>query len=91
MGAKPAAPLPEPEMITIILSEKTLSILGQDKETGVLVLPVSPQDLNARFMKSEVHQSMFIEKSINPSDAVFWYASRRQCMEGSLLSLKIIR
>ena len=70
MGAKPATPLLESEMITIILSEKTHSILGPDKETGVLALPVSPQDLNARFMKWEAHQSVFIEKSINPSDAV---------------------
>ena len=70
MGAKPATPLLESEMITIILSEKTHSILGPDKETGVLALPVSPQDLNARFMKWKAHQSVFIEKSINPSDAV---------------------
>jgi len=70
MDAKPATPLPESEMITIILSEKTLKKLGQDKKTGILELPASPQDLNAQFMKSEEYQDMFIEKNINPGDSV---------------------
>jgi len=37
--AKPADPLPESDMITLILSEKTLETFGQDKTTGTIRLP----------------------------------------------------
>lgn len=68
--AKPAAPLSESEMITIILSEKTLRKSGQDPGTGILEFQVSPQNLNAQFMKSETYQNTYLEKYIAPDEPV---------------------
>ncbi len=70
MDAKPATPLPESEMINIILSEKTLNTLGMYKKTGIVEFSASALDLNAQFMKSEEYQNRFIEKNINSNDAV---------------------
>ena len=70
MDAKPATPLPESEMITLILSGNALDGLGWSKETGIIEFPASPQALNAQFVESEGFQNLFIEKDINPDDAV---------------------
>lgn len=70
MDAKPATPLPESEMITLILSGNALDGLGRSKETGIIEFPASSQDLNTQFVESKGFQNLFIEKDINPEDAV---------------------
>ncbi|MDD3621766.1 MAG: hypothetical protein PHQ81_05125 [Methanofollis sp.] len=69
-NATPATPLPESEMISFILSEKTLNTSVQDKRNGIIELPVLSPSQNLRFMKYKEHQNIFIENNINPDDAV---------------------
>ncbi|QSZ68245.1 hypothetical protein RJ40_12455 [Methanofollis aquaemaris] len=68
--ARPATPLPESEMISFILSEKTLNTSAQDKRNGIIELPGSSPCQDPRFMKYREHQTIFIETNIDPDDAV---------------------
>jgi hypothetical protein len=51
--SKPATPLPESEMINIILSEKTLEKFNQDKQVGIINIPISYLDLETQFTDSK--------------------------------------
>ncbi|MBP2145667.1 hypothetical protein J2129_001121 [Methanofollis sp. W23] len=68
--ARPATPLPESEMISFILSEKTLNTSAQDKRKGIIEPPVPSPDQDPRFMKYKEHRNIFIETNIDHDDAV---------------------
>ncbi|MBP2145679.1 hypothetical protein J2129_001133 [Methanofollis sp. W23] len=69
MNARPATPLPESEMISFILSEKTLNISAQDEGSGIIVLPL-PSLCQDRYMNYKEHPHRFVETNIGPDDGI---------------------
>ncbi|MCK9631021.1 MAG: hypothetical protein M0R30_05205 [Methanoregula sp.] len=68
--SKPATPLPESEMINIILSVNTLDKFTQDKQAGIISIPISYLNLNTQFTESKEYQNRFIENDINLDDTI---------------------
>jgi len=68
--SKPATPLPESEMINIILSVKTLDKFNQDKQSGIINIPISYLNFNTQFTESKDYQNRFIENGINQDDTI---------------------
>jgi hypothetical protein len=62
--------MPESEMINIILSEKTLEKFNQDKQSGIITIPISYLNFNTQFTESKDYQNRFIENDINQDDAI---------------------
>jgi hypothetical protein len=67
--AKPATPLPESEMINIILSEKTVDSSSRKNQAGIITIPASRQGLNSQYTESKIWQNRYVENGIN-NDAV---------------------
>jgi len=68
--SQPATPLPESEMINIVLSEKTLDKFNQDDQAGIIDIPISYLDLNTKFTQSENYQNRFVENDIREGDTI---------------------
>ncbi|WAI01083.1 hypothetical protein [Methanogenium organophilum] len=69
-NASPATPIPESEMITIILAESTLSAPGQDTPTGIVEIPLSRLNLSSRFMKSDEYENWYLETDLDTGKSV---------------------
>jgi hypothetical protein len=54
--SKPATPLPESEMINIILSVKTLYNFDQEKQPGIINIPISYLNFDSQFTESKDYQ-----------------------------------
>lgn len=67
---KPATPLPESEMINIVLSEKTLDSFSGDEQKGIITVPLSHLNLVSQFTESKNWQNRFVENDISSGDAV---------------------
>jgi len=68
--SKPATPLPESEMINIVISEKTLDSFNGDNQVGVVTIPASYMNLNSQFTESKTWENRYVENGIDPNDAV---------------------
>jgi len=69
-AGKPATPLPESEMINIVLSEKTLDSFSGDEQEGIITVPVSHLNLVSQFTESKNWQNRFVENGISPDESV---------------------
>ena len=69
-NTSPATPMPESEMITIILSESTLSAPGQDTPQGIVEIPLSQLNLSSRFVKSDEYENWYIETDLDDGKSV---------------------
>ncbi|OPX65348.1 MULTISPECIES: hypothetical protein [unclassified Methanoregula] len=68
--AKPPTPLPESEMINLIISEKTIEKSALDNETGIINLPTAFLDLKAQFTESKGYSNRFTENGLKPEERV---------------------
>lgn len=68
--AKPATPLPESEMINLVISEKTIEKSALDNEPGIINIPTAFLDLKGQFAESKEYSNRFIENDLNPEEGV---------------------
>jgi hypothetical protein len=62
--------LSESEMINIVISQETLEKFGQDKQSGIITIPVSYLDLKTTFTNSKEYSSFFTENSMRADDGI---------------------
>lgn len=68
--AKPAVPLPESKMITIILNKKTLSNSVNWEKSGLIEIPKAFLDLNSMYTPSKEYSTHYIQKALNPNEDI---------------------
>lgn len=68
--AKPVTPLPETEMMTFILSERSLRSFSQDDQAVIVTIPVSYLNGSTHVTVSTTWTNRFVENGIGPDDAV---------------------
>lgn len=68
--SKVAQWLSESDMINIVISQRTLEMLGQNEQSGIITIPVSYLDLKTGFANSLEKPSFFTEKSLKPEEGV---------------------
>jgi hypothetical protein len=68
--AKPANPLPEPEMVIIIISQQTYERFSPADKPGILSVPIAYLDFTGNFTNSTSLPSWHYEKSFRPGDGV---------------------
>lgn len=66
--AKPPSPLPESEMITIIISQQTYDRFSPKDKPGIVVIPVSYLDFTANFTNSTSSPTWHYEKQLIPGN-----------------------
>ncbi|MFA5268872.1 MAG: hypothetical protein WC379_12950 [Methanoregula sp.] len=86
--AKPATPLPESEMINLIISEKNVNKSDKDRSVGLVILPISSLNINEDFKKSTEYPNQFIENSITSDDAVILVRMPKEMYDRFLLTSK---
>jgi hypothetical protein len=69
-NASPATPIPESEMITIILAELTLSAPDQDIPTGIVEIPLSRLNLSPQFVKSDEYEDCYTETDLDTGKSI---------------------
>jgi hypothetical protein len=62
--------LPESAMINIVISQRTLEKFDQEKQSGIITLPVSSLDLKTAFVSTPEKPSFFIESSLKPAEGI---------------------
>ncbi len=85
---KPATPLPESEMINIILSEKNLGKFNQDKQAGIVNIPISYLNLETQFTESKDYQNRFIENDINQDGTIVLVRMPKEMYDRFLVTSK---
>jgi len=68
--SKPATPLTESEMITIIISEQTYERFSPKDKPGIIILPVSDLDFSTTFTNSTSSPTWHYEKNLAPDELV---------------------
>jgi len=69
-NSKVAQWLPESDMINIVISQRTLEKFGQDKQSGIITVPVSYLDLNTGFVNTPEKPSFYAEKLLKSDEGV---------------------
>lgn len=68
--AKPATPISESKMITIIISGQTFERFAGEKQPGILAVPLSYLDFSANFTNSTSSPTWHYEKNLAPDKPV---------------------
>ncbi len=68
--SKPATPLSESEMITIIISWQTFERFTREEQPGILTVPTSYLDFSANFTNSSSSPTWHYEKNLAPDEPV---------------------
>jgi hypothetical protein len=80
-NSKPAQWLSESDMINIVISQETLEKFGQDKQSGIITIPVSYLDLKNTFKTTLEKPSFFTESSLKPDDGILLMRMPKQMYE----------
>ncbi|OPY37114.1 MAG: hypothetical protein A4E35_01578 [Methanoregula sp. PtaU1.Bin051] len=67
---KPATPLPESEMITIIISQKSFDRFSADDAPGILTIPVSYLDFDGNFTNTITAPTWHYEKGLTTGERI---------------------
>jgi hypothetical protein len=68
--SKPATPLSESEMITIIISGQMFERFTREEQPGILTVPISYLDFSANFTNSSSSPTWHYEKNLAPDEPV---------------------
>jgi hypothetical protein len=68
--AKPATPLSEPAMVTIVISEQMSERFSPADQPGILVIPVAYLDFANNFINTTLMPTWHEEKSLQPEEPV---------------------
>lgn len=80
-NSMPAQWLSESDMITIVISQETLEKFGQDKQSGIITIPVSYLDLKNSFKITPENPSFFSENSLKPDNGIVLMRMPKQMYE----------
>jgi hypothetical protein len=86
--AKPAKPLPESEMMNIILSEKNLPSSDKNGPAGIITIPVSSLLEKSLNIESKNGQKRFVENGISPDDTVILVRMPKSMFDRFLITSK---
>jgi len=67
---KPAEWLPESDMVSFIIPQKTLNTFGQDSTSGLIQIPVTYLDRTSNFFERENVQNMYVERDITKDETI---------------------
>jgi len=86
--AKLAKPLPESEMMNIILSEKNLQSANKIGQAGIITIPISRLKEQSLIMDSKNGQNQFVETGIKPNDTVILVRMPKSMLDRFLTNSK---
>jgi hypothetical protein len=86
--SKPAQWLPESDMVNIVISQRSLEKFNQEKQTGIITIPVSYLDLKTTFTNSKENPYVYSENTIGSDEGIALIRMPRQMYEMYVLDAK---
>ena len=86
--SKPAQWLPESDMVNIVISQRSLEKFNQEKQTGIINIPVFYLDLKTTFTDSKENPYVYTENTIGSDEGIALIRMPRQMYEMYVLNAK---